>query len=313
MNAYKNSVLIVDDEFLSLSSLSNALSHDYTIYVENNGRGCIDSAQELKPDLILLNTKMPDMTGIDVIKVLKSNEETCNIPVVFVTELNSSSAEEECFIFGAADYIIKPFSIPVVCLRIKNQMQMVNNIRNKQDLTVTDILTGISSKRHFNAVLNQEWRKAIRYNAAIGLMIIDVDNFEVYNAKHGHLRGDIVLKKTAQLLSSHVNGTDYHAARWGGEEFAIVMPHTDINGMMDFAILIRNEINNHDFIMDDVSSSISVSIGINAYKPSITEIQLLETFISDTTNALSRAYNMADDKIAIATHGLGAGGSNKFV
>jgi len=125
----KNSILIVDDESLNITALSYILSSDYTIYVEKDGQGCIESARKLKPDLILLDIIMPDMSGFEVIKVLKEDLKTHDIPVVFITGLNSAKDEELGFNLGAADYINKPFSAIVVKLRIQNQIQIINQMR----------------------------------------------------------------------------------------------------------------------------------------------------------------------------------------
>jgi len=124
VDVQKNSILIVDDESLNISALSHILSPEYTIYVEKDGQGCIDSARALKPDLILLDIVMPGLNGFEVIKILKNGDETRNIPVIFITGLNNSKDEELGFNLGAADYIYKPFSATIVKLRVKNQMHI---------------------------------------------------------------------------------------------------------------------------------------------------------------------------------------------
>jgi len=289
MDSRKNSILIVDDESLNITTLSHILGTDYTIYVEKEGHGCIESAKELKPDLILLDIIMPTMNGFDVIKALKSDPELCDIPVVFVTGLNNSKDEELSFNLGASDYINKPFSAPVVKLRVRNQMRIINHMRCIKKLNITDVLTGIGSRRHFNAVLNQEWQRAIRENSHIGFMIVDIDNFASYNAKYGHLRGDIVLKEVAGLINDHFQGTTCHVARWGGEEFSIVLPDKNLETVRSIAEEVRNLINSHDFVRDSTSSNIMVSVGINAFAPANSTSGTLDVFVSETTESLSRS------------------------
>lgn len=296
--AQKNSVLIVDDESLNITALSHILSPYYTVYVEKDGQGCIDSARELKPDLILLDIIMPGMNGFDVIKVLKEDEDTSHIPVVFVTGLNNSKDEELSFSLGAADYISKPFSAPVVKLRVKNQMQIVNHMRSIKRLSVTDILTGINSRRHFNTLLNQEWRKALRDKQSLGFMIIDINNFEAYNARYGHLRGDIVLKEVAQMIDAKVAGTPYQISRWGGEEFAIVLPGMELDGVRTFATDIEATINAKDFVRDGVPSNISVSIGIHGVSQGEAQLQGLDAFVSSTTEALNFSKTKTRDRVS---------------
>jgi len=141
MDTKENSILIVDDESLNIIALSHILSPDYTIYVEKSGQGCIESARALKPDLILLDVIMPEMDGFEVIKILKEDPETHDIPVVFITGLNSSKDEERGFNLGASDYVNKPFSAIVVKLRVKNQMQIVNQMRSIKKFNNNSALT----------------------------------------------------------------------------------------------------------------------------------------------------------------------------
>ena len=289
MDSQKNSILIVDDESLNITALSHILSSDYTIYVEKDGQGCIESARELRPDLILLDIIMPVMNGFEVIKILKADPELCDIPVVFVTGLNNSKDEELSFNLGASDYINKPFSAPVVKLRIKNQIQIVNHMRSIKKLSIVDVLTGIASRRHFNAVLSQEWQRAVRENTHIGFMIVDIDNFESYNAKYGHLRGDMVIKEVAGIIDNYFQGTTSYVARWGGEEFSVVLPDKNLEAVRSIAEEVRNLINSHDFVCDSTSSNITVSVGINAFSPVNGTIDAIDTFVSETTEALSRA------------------------
>ena len=287
MDSQKNSILIVDDESLNITTLSHILGKNYTLYVERDGQGCLESAKELRPDLILLDIIMPAMNGFEVIKRLKADPELCDIPVVFITGLNNTKDEELSFSLGASDYISKPFSAPVVKLRVRNQIQIINHMRSIKKLSIIDILTKISSRRHFNAVLNQEWQRAIRENTHIGFMIVDIDNFEAYNAKYGHVRGDVVLKEVASLIDKHFQGTTCHVARWGGEEFSVVLPDKNLDAVRSIAEEVRNLINSHDFVHENTSSSITVSVGINVFAPENGTVDTLDKFVSETTEALS--------------------------
>ena len=127
----KYSILIVDDESLNLKTLANILGSEYTIYMDKNGTDAIESAGEYIPDLILLDIVMPDMDGYEVIKILKGNEKTRDIPVIFITGLGDDDSEEKGFAMGAADYIPKPFSPAIVLHRVKNQIKILEASRAK--------------------------------------------------------------------------------------------------------------------------------------------------------------------------------------
>jgi len=119
----KGKLLIIDDDKLNIMALENTLSLDYQVYFEKDGKSGIKAAKTLEPDLILLDIVMPDITGFDVIKTLKLDKDTRNIPVVFLTGRKDVQDEEAGFILGANDYITKPFSPSVVKLRVENQLK----------------------------------------------------------------------------------------------------------------------------------------------------------------------------------------------
>ena len=125
----KNSVLIVDDESANIVTLMHILTPEYTVYATSEGQKTVEIAEKSLPDVILLDVIMPDMDGYEVIAALKKNKKTRDIPVIFITGLTSSEAEEIGLNLGAVDYIPKPFHSAIVMLRIANQMKIVNNTR----------------------------------------------------------------------------------------------------------------------------------------------------------------------------------------
>ena len=128
-NIKDNSVLIADDEKLNLEILNSILSPEYHVYMTKSGYNAIDLANKYLPDIILLDIIMPDMNGYDVLSTLKLSEKTRHIPVIFITGLDSVEDEEKGLDMDAADYIHKPFSAKIVQSRVRNQIQIVNQIR----------------------------------------------------------------------------------------------------------------------------------------------------------------------------------------
>jgi len=126
----ETSILIVDDEPTNIKILGESLSGDYTISAANNGEEALRLVQEeMKPDLILLDIKMPGMTGFEVCKKIKANKETEDISVIFITSLDDQFNEEAGFDLGALDYIQKPFSPTNVKARVKVHL---DNIRYRK-------------------------------------------------------------------------------------------------------------------------------------------------------------------------------------
>jgi len=138
MDTITNTVLLVDDDPMNLSALMHILGQEYTVYAEEDGLNCIESAKRLMPDLILLDVVMPNVSGFEIIKSLKEDVATKNIPVIFLTVRNTTEDEVKGFALGAVDYINKPFSVPVVKMRIQHQMQIINQKRKIQSLKETE-------------------------------------------------------------------------------------------------------------------------------------------------------------------------------
>jgi len=134
MDAKMNSVLIVDNDAAVIRGLMGIINQDYTVYAERDSRNCLDVVKRLQPDLILLDILMPEVDGYEVLKTLKEDNDSKDIPVIFVTGLTESENEVKGLALGAADYINKPFNAPVVKMRVKNQIKIVNQMRKIQSL-----------------------------------------------------------------------------------------------------------------------------------------------------------------------------------
>jgi PleD family two-component response regulator len=131
----KNTVLIVDDENINLKILSHILENEYTVYTSEDGISAVEKAKELLPDLILLDIIMPGTDGYATLVRLKSLEETKEIPVIFISGLSHSDEEEKGLSLGAVDYITKPFSATIIQLRVRHQIQIINQTRKIKQLS----------------------------------------------------------------------------------------------------------------------------------------------------------------------------------
>ena len=296
--AKKETVLIIDDNKLNIMALIRILGSEYTIYFEDDPEKGIQAAITFKPDIILLDVVMPGMTGFEVIKILKSEEAVRDIPVIFLTGRGDVQDEELGFVLGAVDYITKPFSASVVMLRVGHQLRLLRLLREVYNLSVEDVLTGLGNRRHFNNVLLQEWQRSARQQLPVGFMVLDIDNFKKFNDTYGHLAGDSVLKSTAELIKAGAARATDHVARWGGEEFAIILPETDLNGTLTVAENIRQSIVSTVFELEgNVSTSITVSIGVHSIIAETDSPYTLKNFISDTDAALYEAKNQGRNRV----------------
>jgi signal transduction histidine kinase/HPt (histidine-containing phosphotransfer) domain-containing protein len=161
----KNSILIVDDDKLDLEILNNILSDEYIIYLTKSGASAVDLAAKYEPDLILLDIIMPDINGFEVLASLKKSPKTHDIPVIFITGLDSVEDEEKGLGLDAADFIQKPFSGNIVKLRVRNQLQIINQIRAIKKYAHE--VAASEERTRFFARMSHEMRTPL--NAVIGL------------------------------------------------------------------------------------------------------------------------------------------------
>jgi diguanylate cyclase (GGDEF)-like protein len=249
----RSSILIVDDVPANIHLLAEALRADHYIRVATNGPDAIQvSRQSPQPDLILLDAMMPDMDGFEVCRRLKESPETQNIPIVFVTAKDDAISEERGLGLGALDYITKPFNLPIVRARVRNYLAL----KHKTDL--------------FNETLDIEWRRCVRGKLPLSLLMIDVDHFKAYNDRFGHSGGDACLTAVAATLAAELVRPADLIARFGGEEFSVVLPETMAEGARQTAERLRLAVLAKDFSngADETPRLVTISIGCATLNPS---------------------------------------------
>jgi diguanylate cyclase (GGDEF)-like protein len=218
-------LLLVDDQPANIHVLAQALG-GYDLVFATNGPRALELAHG-GVDLVLLDVEMPGMDGLEVCRRLKEDEAARKIPVIFVTGRGEVDDETTGFDAGAVDYITKPISPPVVRARVKTHLELKEARDLLEELASIDALTGISNRRRFDARLDEEWRRAARGGHGLSVVIVDVDFFKKYNDRYGHARGDACLRSVAQALDSVCRRPTDLAARFGGEEFALVLAEAD--------------------------------------------------------------------------------------
>ncbi|MDR0473328.1 MAG: diguanylate cyclase [Treponema sp.] len=292
----KNTLLIVDDEKSNLKLLTHILGTEYTIYTATNGENAIEKAKEYVPDLILLDIVMPGMDGYETLSELRKYPKTQKIPVVFITGLSSSEDEEKGLSLEAADYISKPFSAMIVKLRVRNQIQMVNQLRTIERLSRIDQLTDIPNRRSFDERLHIEWNHALREQTPISILILDVDKFKNYNDTYGHQNGDIALQTVAKIISHLPRRSTDFAARWGGEEFVILLSNTPLAPALNIAEKIRADIENEKIpCTGNTTTKVTASIGVNTQVPA--QADSIDAFISSADKALYAAKEAGRNRV----------------
>jgi len=281
-------ILIVDDEKMNIMSLAQFLKPNYDIIVATDGVTALEAAVKHIPDIILLDILMPDMSGFEVLIKLKDAAETMNIPVIFITGLNNAADEEKGLSLGAVDYITKPFNQTIVKARIKAQLKMAHYIKTIEKLCMMDALTGLPNRRGFDTRIEAEWGRAFREKKPLGLIMLDIDNFKSYNDTYGHPQGDNLLQAIAEILNKTLNRSSDIAVRWGGEEFCILLPDTDLTGTYNIAEQIRINVMEAAFTCPtERSTNMTVSLGACSKIPG--ENDSMADYISEVDKLLYNA------------------------
>jgi len=266
----KQKILIADDERFNLNILVDILKQDYKVIVAKDGQQALERAMSNLPDLILLDIMMPGIDGYEACKGLKNNEQTKDIPVIFITAMKEEGNEIKGFDLGAVDYITKPFQAAVVVARVKTQLKMKWQADMLRQMANIDVLTEIPNRQKFNEIFDKEWRRGVRNKTPLSVAFMDIDCFKQYNDAYGHGRGDTCLKEVAQtLVNSTRRPTDF-VARYGGEEFIAVFPDTDISGAMTIAETMRSNV---EMLKIPHAESapldyVTISIGVSSVLPS---------------------------------------------
>lgn len=243
---YNSMVLLVDDQVLICEAVRRALAGeaDVDFHYCTNPLDALRVAEEVKPTVILQDLVMPGIDGLDLVRQYRGKSTTHAVPVIVLSTKEDPTIKSEAFRAGANDYLVKlPDRVELIAriryhtrayldhvqrdaayaaLRESQRQLMVANLELER-LTRIDGLTGLGNRRYFDEYIQAEWRRAERTGAQMSLIMIDVDYFKRYNDAYGHLAGDEVLKKVAGVIQTGASRAADLAARFGGEEFIIVL------------------------------------------------------------------------------------------
>lgn len=271
MTDFKPTILIVDDMQVNLTILSEILKNKYHIKIAKSGKKALEIVENSNIDLVLLDIVMPELDGYEVCKILKNSENSKDIPVIFVTANSDACDEEKGFLMGAVDYITKPFNPTTILARVKahinlhlKQIELEKYILMIEKISITDGLTNVYNRRHFNDIFPKIINSAKRNNELISFLLIDIDHFKQYNDNYGHQMGDEVLIKFADCLKSSLKRVDDMCFRLGGEEFGIIYKSEDKQKAFEFANILKNSIENLKIVHEynGASNYVTASLGL---------------------------------------------------
>jgi len=265
----RGTILIVDDERVVFESLELFLEDKHDLIYADSGSSGLLMARTERVDLILLDIGMPDINGYELCRMLKSDPETEDIPVIFLTAFSSSNDEAVGLEAGAVDYIAKPINPPIVRARVKSQMTLKLQRDYLELLVRQDSLTSLVNRRGFDELFSREWRRAARARKPLSLIMMDIDSFKLYNDHYGHVAGDHCLQQISAGLGEVLHRGGDYLVRYGGEEFVAVLADTPFEfvGLMAERLRAAVEAMQIPHACSIVKNVVTISVGAATIVP----------------------------------------------
>lgn len=257
---------------------AKAFSENFITHHVSSGQSALEFCKVKLPDIILMDINMPVMDGLTACKKLKSQENTQDIPIIFISSHDSPEAEDECWEAGCTDFITKPYSVTTLRHRVNSHLAAKLMADKLKRLATIDGLTEVQNRHYFDDFLRKQMKLSVRMEQQIGLLLIDIDHFKLYNDTYGHTKGDECLRVIAAGIEQALKRPTDCLARYGGEEFAVVLPNTDIGGVTHLAENMLNAIRNLN-VPHKLSnlSRVTISIGGICMLPNkITQTELID-------------------------------------
>jgi diguanylate cyclase (GGDEF)-like protein len=225
----RQTVLIADGSHESADLLRDALAPDCAVFPTASGEEALlvmaDPATRV--DLALLDLDLPGLDGYEVCQRLKAESATAAVPVLLMAAGGDERTVARGIELGAADFVGRPLIPQLVANRIRTHLELRRRTELLESLASIDGLTCIPDRRRFERILDEEWRRAQRVQASVGVLMVEVDEFGAYVKHAGHARGDQCLKQVAATLTQSLTRAGDLVARYEGPNFAVILPNCD--------------------------------------------------------------------------------------
>ncbi|MFO0571072.1 MAG: diguanylate cyclase [Polyangiaceae bacterium] len=304
-NVLGSTVVVADDERLTREHLVTLLrAAGYVVEAFEDGQTVIERVGKGGVDLVLLDVLMPRLSGLEACRILKSMSQETFLPVVLLTVRSDTQSRVDGLRIGADDYVGKPFDERELLarveamLRIKKLHDHVQKARQKlEQLSVHDELTGLYNYRYLHTRLGEEFKRAERYHDPLACVVIDVDRLQGHNEFGGRALGDNVVRGVADVIRRSVREVDV-VARFGGDEFLLVLPSTHFAGSVTVAERIWREVVERPVFGEGTGPvRVTLSMGVSLY-PS-RDVRSKDSLLRAADAALHQAKRDGGNRICV--------------
>lgn len=295
-DGYRMRVLVVDDDAAIRAVLKALLSNfGHEVFEASDGRAGFEMALDLRPQIMVVDWMMPEMSGIELTRALRQTKIGRGIYILILTGLEDDEHLVQAFEGGVDDFMAKPLKPRVLAARLRAGQRVVRlqdeierdreeirrfaaelavTNRRLQEAALTDALTGFPNRRYAMERLEQEWASSSRSKRPLACMVIDVDEFKQINDRHGHDVGDAVLRQAASALKQGLRTQDV-LARIGGDEFLVICPDTPLSSALVCAERMRHAVEAMPIALGQLHLRGSVSIGVAVRDASMESVDVL--------------------------------------
>lgn len=261
-------ILLVDDRPSSYERIAPLLAAEHAVDVEPNPAEAVFRAAEGNYDLLIVSLGLENFDGLRLCSQARSLERTRHVPILAISDADNNGRLMRGLEIGVNDYLLRPIDKNELLARARTQIRrrrytdhLRDNVQNSIEMAITDALTGLHNRRYMESHLATLAEQASSRGKPLALMMLDIDYFKSINDNHGHDAGDDVLREFAVRIRKSIRGIDL-ACRYGGEEFVIVMPETDLHVAGVVAERLRRAIAGEPFVISKGADRIEVTISI---------------------------------------------------
>lgn len=259
-------LLVVDDRPSSYERIVKFLASEHSVSVATDPHDAVFRAADEEFDTIVISMALSDFDPLRLCSQLRSLERTRTLPIILIADSDQDAGVIRALDLGVNDYIRRPIERNELLARVRTQIRrkrynetLRQSVQATIEMAVTDSLTGLHNRRYLDSHVGGMFREAQDTGKPLSVVICDIDLFKSVNDKYGHDAGDQVIREFATRLQKTVRNIDL-ACRYGGEEFVVVMPDTDIVLASTVAERIRMEVWSHPFFVNDGASQLSITV-----------------------------------------------------